>query len=197
MTRNRLDTICIAVLVDSCAVQNVLSSHTLHTACCRNRLQLAMTRYCLYECLDKPRKVDRAGDIEFRRRLREARSKGLFEAHALSIEDLQEAALIKLRRKVGAGELSTIALAKRFGIGVQTDDDKAEALAIEVLSHDKVQTTPHVLGWLFFNDHLLDHELSAIVSEHQAVGGTIAARFEAVHAEACRAKLLSRTGGTG
>lgn len=174
-------------------MQNVLSSKTLHAACCRHGLQFVLTKYCLYECLDKPRKVDRPGDIEIRRRLQEARSRGFFMDHDLSIEDLQEAALMRLRRRVGAGELSTIALAKRFGIGIQTDDDRAEGLAVEVLSLEKVQTTPHVLGWLFFCGHLLDHELSTIVEEHVSVGRNISERFREAHMEACRARMLSRS----
>lgn len=192
MIRRPIDAICRAVLADSCAVQNLLSSRTLHSACQRHGLQFVVTRYCLYECLDKPRKVELPGDLEIQRRLRDARDHGLFESHELTIEDLQEAAIIRLRRRVGAGELSTIALAKRFGIGVQTDDDKAEKLAIEVLSLDQVQSTPHVLGWLYFHGHLLDHELSTIVAEHRAVGRSIASRFEEAHLEACRVKLLSR-----
>lgn len=188
----RLDVVCKAVLADSCTVQNLLSSETLHAACRRHEIHFALTKYCLYECLDKPRKVPKAGDIAIRARLRSARSEGLFQEHHLAVEDLQEVEVLRLRRKVGAGELSTIALAKRFGIGVQTDDDGAEKLAAEVLPLEKVQTTPHVLGWLLFEGHLGDHQVGMVVDEHLAVGGTIAGRFRAAHEEACRVRLLSQ-----
>src|SRR5262245_60758971 len=112
MTERRFDLIAKAVLADSCSVQNILSSDTLHADCLGHEFHFAMTKYCLYECLDKPRKVNKQGDVTIRARLREARSKGYFQAHELSVEDLQEAAVLRLRRRVGAGELSTIALAK-------------------------------------------------------------------------------------
>jgi hypothetical protein len=190
----RIDQVCKIALADSCSVQNLLSSATLHEACCRHEFHFAVTKYCLYECLDKPRKTNSDGDVAIRQRLREARSKGLFPEHALSVEDLQEAALLRLRRRVGAGELSTIALAKRFGIGMQTDDDRAEKLAAEVLPPERTQTTPHVLGWLFFHGHLADDELPRLIEEHSEVGRTLADRFRAAHAEASRARGLTQQG---
>lgn len=186
----------MAVLADSCSVQNVLSSATLYAACGRSQFHFAVTRYCLYECLDKPRKTTTAGDAAIRQRLREARTRGAFGEHDLSVEDLQEAAVLQLRKRVGAGELSTIALARRFGIGVQTDDDRAEKLAVEVLGDTRVQTTPRVLAWMFFHGQLADHELMVIVDEHRNVGRNLGDRFKEAHQEACRVKLLARSSST-
>lgn len=188
----KIDQACMAVLADSCSVQNVLSSATLYAACARGRFQFAVTRYCLYECLDKPRRANSAGDLTIRQRLRDARAKGGFVQHDLTVDDLQETAVLRLRKRLGAGELSTIALAKRFGIGVQTDDDRAEKLAVEVLGDDRVQTTPHVLGWMFFHGLLADHELAVVVEEHRSVGRNLGVRFSEAHVEACRVKLLRR-----
>ena len=192
MNEGRVDQVCKAVLTDSCAVQNLLSSSTLHAACASAGFEFAITKYCLYECLDKPRKVELAGDLEIRRRLREARARGLFPAHGITVEDLQEAAVLRLRRRLGAGELSSIALAKRFGIGFQTDDDGAEKLAIDVLARQNVQTTPHVLGWLFFHGHVADHHVDTIVEEHTAAGRNIAPRFRHVHGEAARIRAMAQ-----
>jgi hypothetical protein len=191
----RIDQACKAVLTDSCSVQNILSSATLHAACVRGEFHFALTKYCLYECLDKPRKQQTEGDLAIRQRLREARTKGSFREHDLSVEDLQEAALLRLRKRLGAGELSTIALAKRFGIGVQTDDDRAEKLAAEVLGDARVQTTPHILGWMFFHGVLADHQLGVVVEEHHSVGRNLGERFKEAHVEACRVRLLTRTSG--
>jgi hypothetical protein len=154
-----------------------------------------MTKYCLYECLAKPRKVELPGDLEIRRRLRAARAQGFFPDHELTVEDLQEAAVLRLRRRLGAGELSSIALAKRFHIGFQTDDDRAEKLAIEVLTRDKVQTTPHVLGWLFFHGHVGDDHVATIIKEHTDTGRNIAARFRGMHGEATRIRSMMKSTG--
>jgi hypothetical protein len=197
MIERRLDQACMTVLADSCAVQNILSSPTLQASCERQGFHFVLTKYCLYECLDKPRKIQLAGDTEIRNRLIKARMLGFFPAHELSIEDLQEAAILRLRRRLGAGELSAIALAKRFGTGMQTDDDRAEKLAIEVLSLEKVQTTPHVVGWLLFHGHVQDHHIATIVEEHTAVGRNLTARLQHVHAEACRVRLLARVSQSG
>jgi hypothetical protein len=191
----RIDQACKAVLTDSCSVQNVLSSATLLAACTRGLFSFAVTKYCLYECLDKPRKTATDGDLAIRQRLREARIQGSFREHDLSVEDLQEAALLRLRKRVGAGELSTIALAKRFGIGVQTDDDRAEKLAAEVLGNERVQTTPHVLGWMFFHGLLADYQLDVVLAEHRGVGRNLSERFKEAHLEACRVRLLARSSG--
>ena len=192
MNEGRLDQVCKAVLADSCAVQNLLSSTTLQTACMTAGFQFAITKYCLYECLDKPRKIDRPGDVELRRRLRAARTDGLFPDHELTVEDLQEAAVLRLRRRLGAGELSAIALAKRFRIGFQTDDDRAEKLAVDVLTRENVQTTPHVLGWLLFHGHVADHHVDTIVQEHTAAGRNIATRFRSTHGEAARIRTMAQ-----
>jgi len=159
----------------------------------RGEFHFAVTKYCLYECLDKPRKKPKDGDFKIRQRLRDARAKGSFGEHALSVEDLQEVALLQLRKRVGAGELSTIALAKRFGIGMQTDDDRAEKFAAEILGDSRVQTTPHILGWMFFHGLLADHQLGVVVEEHLEVGGSLRERFEEAHVEACRARLLAQS----
>ena len=197
MNEGRVDQVCKAVLADSCAVQNLLSSSTLQAACTSAGLQFAMTKYCLYECLDKPRKIELQGDLEIRRRLRAARAQGLFPDHELTVEDLQEAAILRLRRRLGAGELSAIALAKRFRIGFQTDDDRAEKLAVDVLARDRVQTTPHVLGWLLFHGHVGDDHVTTIIQEHTAAGRNIATRFRGMQSEAMRIRAMTETAGAG
>jgi hypothetical protein len=95
-----------------------------------------------------------------------------------------------------AGELATIALAKRLNLGAQTDDDRAEKLAVEVLSLARVQTTPHVLAWFFFMGHLNDHDLEVIVKEHEAVGRNLGQRLRAAHERALHARRLSLAGET-
>lgn len=40
-------------------------------------------------------------------------------------------------------------------------------LAVQILGRKMVQTTPHLLGWLFFCSYLTDHELNPIVKDFE------------------------------
>ncbi|MDF5729101.1 MAG: hypothetical protein PUP92_14000 [Rhizonema sp. PD38] len=48
-----------------------------------------------------------------------------------------------------------------------TDDQKARKLASKVMESDKVQTMPHLLGWLFFVNYLNDNDFHSIISEYK------------------------------
>ena len=191
MIERRPDNVAKAVVVDTCAIWNLLSSQKLYTTCGALGFHFVVAQYCIYESLHKPRKKPAAADAELRERLARARSRGQFNDHPLSVEDLQEVELLRQRKRLGKGELATIALAKRFNLGAQTDDDRGEKLAVAVLSLGRVQTTPHVLSWLFFHRHLQDHELNAIIEEHEAVGRNMSVRFRSAYNQALHARLLA------
>ena len=78
--------------------------------------------------------------------------------------------LLERRKRLGKGELSSIALAMKTNQAFMTDDQKARKLGKEVIGNDKVQTTPHLLGWLFFEGKLLDVDKEDIVAEHKQLG---------------------------
>lgn len=125
-------------------------------------------------------------------RLNEDRASGSFQTIEMSIDDLQEIARLEERRKLGKGELSSIALAKKIGIGLTTDDRKAFRFAKSELSNPGiVQTIPQLLGWLYFNGKLTDHDVRQICAEHLSAGGSQQGHFEEIYFEACRCKLMS------
>lgn len=196
MIERRSDQVLKHVVIDTCAIWNVLSSRKLHAACAALGFHFAVAAYCIWECLEKPRKRHKPGDVELRARLEDARAKGQFQDHSLSVEDLQEMDVLRQMKSLGRGELATIALAKRFNIGAQTDDDGGEKLAVRVLSLARVQTTPHIVAWLFFGGHLADHELQTILDEHASVDGDIGDRFRAAYEQGLRSRLLGSTDST-
>jgi hypothetical protein len=102
----------------------------------------------LYECLHKARKEWKKEDARLQERLRVARGKGQFKSYSLSIGDLQDVAILEQRKRRSKGELASIACARRVNLPFQTDDQGARKLASAVLGPERVQTTPHVLGWL-------------------------------------------------
>lgn len=191
----RVDQIAKTLVADTCAVWNVLSSTVLHRACVKVGFEFAITQFVLYECLHKPRRELKPSDKELQERLRAARSRDQFKSHSLSVEDLQEVAILEQRRRVSKGELSAIAFAQKVRLTVQTDDQGARKLATLVLTEDRVQTTPHVLGWLFFEGRLVDADLAGIVEEHESLDRPLREYFHQMYKEAMRCRLLARPAG--
>jgi hypothetical protein len=187
----------MAAVADTCAVWNVLSSAILHRTCVRLSVEFALTGFVLYECLHKPRKERRDVDEQLQNRLRAARRYGEFKDHSLTVEDLQEVALLENRRRLSKGELSAIAFAKRVGLAFQTDDMGARKLGENLLEPDRVQTTPHLLGWLFFGGHLVDGDLPTIIEEHESFERPLRRYFEEAYSEAMRCRLLASHGESG
>jgi len=176
-------------------VWNILSSALLHRTCAKLGVEFALTGFVLYECLHKPRKRRSENEERLKERLRAAREQGAFKSYHLTVEDLQEVARLETRKRVSKGELSAIAFARRIGLAFQTDDMGARKLAESLLPSDRVQTTPHLLGWLFFSGHLVDGELRGIVDEHQSFERPLGPYFEEAYFEAMRCRLLEAHGG--
>ena len=193
----RLDTVAKAAVADTCAVWNVLSSALLHRTCKRLSVEFALTGFVLYECLHKARKERSDADDRLKERLRSARERGEFKHYDLTVEDLQEVARLESRKRVSKGELSAIAFAKRVGLAFQSDDMGARKLGESLLEPDRVQTTPHLLGWLFFGGHLVDGDLRVIIDEHESFARPLGRYFEEAYLEAMRCRLIVTQGGGG
>ncbi|MEO0928720.1 MAG: hypothetical protein AAFY63_23000, partial [Cyanobacteria bacterium J06643_13] len=113
------------------------------------------------------RKVHKNEDIELQDRLKQAIEDGQFTIYHLDLEDLQEIAILQKRKNLGKGELSSIAFAKKTNQAFLTDDLKARKLAEGIIGSQSVQTTPHLLGWLFFANFLSDSDLKPIIDQHK------------------------------
>ena len=193
----RIDLIEKAVVADTCSVWNLLSSSTLHRACVVARFDFILTDFVLYECLHKPRKEQRSADATLQERLKDARMRQQFKNYSLALEDLQEVAILEQRRRLSKGELASIAFAKRVGLAFQTDDMGARTLAATTLASERVQTTPHVVGWLFYEGRLADADLAEILREHQSFERPLRKFFQEMYEEAMRCRLLSRSAPAG
>lgn len=137
-------------IVDTRAVWNVLSSATLYQAALNAGCYFACTSYVLYECLSKARKTVTAPDSILRKRLSRERALGRFQEFHLTLDELEDIAMLERRRRLGKGELSSIAFARRTRQAFLTDDRRAKRLADEVCDAGMCQSTPDMLGWLFF-----------------------------------------------
>lgn len=188
-------------VTDTCATWHILSSHRLFRAACSAGCSFILTSFVCYECLHKRRKQQRNEDIELQQRLRQEMQRRTFTQHALDLEDLQDVQILENRKKLGKGELSAIALAQKIDQAFLTDDHRgARQLAEQVMQPEKVQTTPHLFGWLFFTGMLSDSDKDIIIKEHNqfktsANDPSLERHFETIYLRALHNRLLTNKNG--
>lgn len=178
-------------VIDTCAIWNVLSSQRLISAARAAKCHFSVTTFVYYEALHKPRTALTKEDAELQNRLRSERETGFFGDCSLDIRDLQEIDILESRTRVGKGELSSIAFAKKAGLAFMTDDQKARKLARNEIG--RVQTTPHLFGWLFFIGQLSDSDKDSVINEHEKYDGPLRPHFETMYSEALRCRLIARS----
>jgi hypothetical protein len=178
-------------VADTCSVWNILSSARLRSAAKDARCDFCITSFVHYECLIKPRKSLTEADVELRRRLQAEQRGGVFKAHSCDIGDLQHVKVLESRKRLGMGEISSIAFAMKIGQAVLTDDQKARKLA-QAVGHPLVQTTPHLFSWLLFTRRLGDSDVPVVVSQHEALEGDLAPHLERAYGLALQCQLNAR-----
>lgn len=167
-------TFITANVVDTCAVWNLLSSESLYVTAQLAGLSACITEFVRYECLDKPRTRPSPADDDLKRRARTAIEQNELGVYGLDIEDLQELDVLRRRKALGLGELSSIVFAKKVNIALMSDDRKATKLATVILgSLARSSTTPRLLGWLLFKNLLSDDDVEIVIEEHNGVGGPL------------------------
>jgi len=177
-------------IIDSCSLWNMLSSLIVYSVVLDNKFSFSITKFVEYECLYKPRSIPNNKDKELQSKLSAEIKNGKITCHNLAIEDLQDDVILKHRSSIGIGELSSIAFAKKVSISFLTDDQKARKLGVEILGKNSVQTTPLVLGWLFYSNLLSDRDIDEIVKSHKEYNRPLEKYFREVHKESLRLKYL-------
>lgn len=180
-------------VIDTCSIWNILSSNILYQASISAGCHYSCTAFVQYECLDKPRKSINEKDHELQKRLKKEQTKGRFEVFHLELEDLLDVDVLDKRKALGKGELSSIAFAKRTGQAFITDDQGARELAASYIDKKMVQTVPRLLGWLFFNQALSDHDKNDIILEHVKYHRPLKKYFEIMYGKALERRLASST----
>lgn len=175
-------------VADTCSVWNILSSRRLYVAAQEAKCEFCITGFVFYECLVKPRSSPTDADLELRERLERERKRGKFASHSCSIDDLQAIADLENRRRLGKGELSSIAFASKIRQAFITDDLKARALS-ESVADSITQTTPHLHSWLIFNNTLTDADHQEVLSQHTEMGGSLATHLDNAYQMALQCKL--------
>lgn len=178
-------------IIDTCAVWNVLSSSILFYAATEMKCIFSLTAFVNYECIFKPRSSQSAEEETLKNKLREQQNKGNFQVYHITIEDLQDVEILERRKALGKGELSSIAFAKRTRQAFLTDDQGARKLASQIMGSEMVQTTPHLLGWLLFNQRLSDSDKDKIIDDHESFKRPLRPYFEKVYYDALQFKLTA------
>ncbi|WP_066347399.1 hypothetical protein [Geminocystis sp. NIES-3708] len=176
-------------VVDTCSIWHIISSQLLRVTAYSARCSFCCTNFVYYECLYKPREQPKDEDIELQNLLKQEINNEQFKSYHLDIEDLQEVEILKRRKKLGKGELTSIAYAKKTNQAFITDDQGARNIAEEILGNDKVQTTPHLLGWLFFKNFLNYEDIKLIIEQHQTYNGKLERYFMEMYHKALDYKL--------
>ncbi len=122
------------------------------------------------------------------RHLYQEQARGGFAAHSCDIGDLQAIKILESRKRLGKGELSSIAFAMKIGQAVLTDDMKARKLA-ESSGHTLTQTTSHLFSWLVFKGRLVDSDKPIVIMQHQAMERPLAPHFETAYEMALQCRL--------
>lgn len=183
-------------IIDSCAVSNVLLSGRLFHVARNAGCVFCCAYYVLYECLVKQPKIHSDSYVETKKRLEQARKSGSqFQEIHIDIEDLQDADVMSRRKRVDKGELASIALAKKIRQAFLTDDQNARRFGEDVLGTDMVQTTPHLFGWLFFENHLTDADKDPILAEHKRFGRPLGPYLERTYLWALECRLKQSSTG--
>jgi hypothetical protein len=177
-------------VADTCSVWNILSSLRLNAAAKEARCDFCVTSFVQYECLIKPRRSILPNEQALMDRLRAEQRRGAFQAHSCSIEDLQAIEHLEKRKRLGKGELSSIAFAMKIRQGFITDDRQAWKLAKDS-GHPYAQTTPHLFSWLIFTGRLGDGDKDIVIAQHEEAGRHIARLLYEAYEIALKCRLNS------
>lgn len=179
-------------VIDSCSASNVLSSSKLAVEARLAGCQFCCTYFVEYEVLHKRHSLPSPEKTELQSRFRAEKVRGRYATIPLDLEDLSQIGMLRDRRRLGMGELSSIVLAAKMRHAFLTDDQKARALASTIMDADLVQTTPQLFGWLTFIGRLNDTDKSVVLEEHRRLNRPLAQYLEEAYLSA-RGFLLAAT----
>jgi hypothetical protein len=180
-------------VTDACSIWNILSSRVLYSAAQSAKCTFCCTAYVQYECLHKKRSTISENENKLKCLLKSEQEKGNFSRYHLDIEDLLDIEILSARMNLGKGELSSIAFARRTRQGFLTDDQKARKLAATAIDKERIQTTPHLFGWLTYENFLTDGDKDQVINQHNNFGRPLKEFFETMYQRALEFRLMNST----
>lgn len=107
----------------------------------------------------------------------------------IGLEDLNDIEILETRRRLSKGELSSMVFARRTQQALITDDQGARKLASRCMQADRVQTTPHLFGWLIYSGILGDLDKDEVIREHISFARPLEKYFIQIYMKALEYKL--------
>ncbi|MDD5456894.1 MAG: hypothetical protein PHV30_07675 [Candidatus Margulisbacteria bacterium] len=178
-------------ITDSCSIQNIIASNRIFRASLLAKCYFSITRYVEYESIYKKRKSSKSGEQELIKKIQKAISENSIKVCDITIDDLNDRLIADNRKRLGMGEISSIAFAKRTGLGFLTDDKPAKKFALKSLEASKVQSSIHLVGWLFYFRHLVDTDIDLIIREHTYHNRHFGEHYRKAYEKAMQYRLTS------
>ncbi len=175
---------------DTCSLWNVLASRLLYATARAAGMRLCCTNFVIYECLHK-RSQHRPERLELQKRLRRKLEDGSITAHHIDLEDLQQVEVLRNRKRLSIGELSVLVFAAKTQQAILTDDKGAQKLARTHLQAEQIQSTPHLVGWLYFRSLLGDGDVARVKTELDALSRRLDPHFDNFYLEAQRCRVVA------
>lgn len=175
---------------DTCSLWNLLASPLLYVTAHSAGIRVCCTNFVIYECLHK-RSRHWPERVELQKRLRSKLADGSITAHPIELEDLQQVEVLQNRKKLSIGELSVLVFAGKTQQAMLTDDRKAQKLALTHLAADAIQSTPHLVAWLYFCSLLADGDVAQVKAELTALARILDPHFDNFYREAQRCRAVA------
>jgi hypothetical protein len=175
---------------DTCSLWNLLASRLLYATARAAGVRLCCTKFVIYECLHK-RGQHRLERLELQKRLKTELEDGSITSHPIDLEDLQQVEVLRNRKRVRVGELSVLVFAAKTQQAILTDDMGAQKLARSHLQAEAIQSTPHLVAWLYFGSLLGDGDVSQVKAELAALSRNLDPHYDNFYLEAQRCRVIA------
>jgi hypothetical protein len=178
---------------DTCSLWNLLASPLLYVTARAAGMMVCCTDFVIYECLHK-RSRHWPERLELQKRLKIKLADGSIAAHPIELEDLQQVEVLRNRKKLSIGELSVLVFAAKTQQAMLTDDIGAQKLARTHLAAAAIQSTPHLIAWLYFRSLLADADVAQIKIELTAQARNLDPHFDKFYCEAQQCRAVAAQG---
>lgn len=178
---------------DTCSLWNMLASPLLYVTARAAGMRVCCTNFVIYECLHK-RSRHWPERLELQKRLKSKLADGSITAHPIELEDLQQVEVLRNRKKLSVGELSVLVFAGKTQQAMLTDDKGAQKLALTHLAAGAIQSTPHLVAWLYFGSLLADADVAQVKAELTALARNLDPHFDRFYLEAQQCRAVAAQG---
>ncbi len=178
---------------DTCSLWNLLASPLLYVTSRAAGMRVCCTNVVIYECLHK-RSQHWPERLVLQGRLKSKLGDGSITAYPIELEDLQQVHVLQNRKKLSIGELSVLVFAGKTQQAMLTDDKGAQKLALTHLAAGAVQSTPHLIAWLYFTSLLGDADVAQVKAELSGLARNLDPHFDNFYHEAQQCRAVAALG---